>query len=106
MAHKPFTRYTCFMSKVNKSLQILNKAIQGKNISKIAEMRLLRDLHAITVRVEKNEYESSGITKNIVNISDETKQFYLHLNTYARIAQTWKEVLQNIPLHTYPKILD
>lgn len=88
------------------TLGSISKSIQGRKLSKNAKDKLMIDLNAIRIRLEKGEYETSSITQNIFDVKSATQQFYKHIETYAQIAKSWSSVLSNFPLNKYHEILD
>ncbi|KKP36952.1 MAG: hypothetical protein UR28_C0035G0003 [Candidatus Peregrinibacteria bacterium GW2011_GWF2_33_10] len=91
---------------MKKILNNLSKVISTKTLSEIAKKRLKRDLETIRERIQKNEYESSGIVFNTFDVPDKTQQFLSHLKTYSEIGNTWALILNSLPVHEYKNVLD
>jgi hypothetical protein len=84
----------------------LNKLISRKKLSGLADRRLARDLEAVCQRLEKNEYETSGIVKNVFDMAEQSRVLYAHLKTYARIGDAWSEIFKILPIKRFAEILD
>lgn len=90
------------MNTINK----INNLLTKKKLSKLANKRVARDLEAVFQRLKKSEYETSSIVKNIFDMAEQSRVFYAHLNTYARIGRTWGEVFKFLSIGKYGEILD
>ena len=91
---------------MNNTMRNIDNIMSKKRMSKIAKKRLDRDLDAIYKRLNKNEYEISGITENVFDVADTTKRHYEQIKTYAEIGKTWSQILQHLNIHKYKEILD
>lgn len=90
------------MNDINKLQKIFDK----KRLSEIATKRLSRDLEAMCKRFEKDEYEISGMTENLLDIPDTFKRLYSHIETYAKIGKTWSHILNKLPINKYDTVID
>jgi hypothetical protein len=91
---------------MNDCLYHIQEILKTKKISDSANKRLFRDFETIYKRLEKDEYETSGIVENIFDIPDKTQQLYKLLETYTQIAKDWSLVLNKIPIYKYKEIVD
>src|SRR3972149_3325364 len=81
---------------MNDLLTELGQLINKKNLSRGAKKRLRVDLNAISLRLVKFEYETSGIVENTFDVPETFRRMYKHLDTYSKIAKTWSSILFNL----------
>jgi len=91
---------------MNHQLKELDQLLNKKNLSREVKKRLRVDLNAISLRLIKNEYETSGIVENIFDVPETFKRMYKHIDTYARIAKTWSFILSTLPINDKTNLLD
>ena len=91
---------------MNDLLTELGQLINKKNLSRGAKKRLRVDLNAISLRLVKFEYETSGIVENTFDVPETFRRMYKHLDTYSKIAKTWSSILSNLPIDKQTNILD
>ncbi len=71
-----------------------------------AKQRLQYDLDTILTRLQKGEYETSGIVENTFDIPGKTEQFYAHLLTFYKIGRSWEAIFKFLQLSNQKLIVD
>ena len=86
---------------MDKDINTIQDILSRKNLSVDAKKRLSKDLIAISQRLDKDEYETSGIVENIFDVPDKAKQFYVHMATYAEIGKSWSRIFKKLPINNF-----
>lgn len=84
----------------------LQNLLRRKKLSRQARERLDKDLNAIYLRLEKNEYETSSLSQNVFDVSTISEQFYKYMETHTKIAKIWEKILKQLPLNNLKEIVD
>jgi len=68
---------------------------------------LLRDLKAIERRMKSGEYADTDFeNRNSFDIPRRTREFFRYFRGYMRQAQTWKVLLKNLPMNSFPSLIN
>lgn len=93
------------MMRMEKILEEISKQAK-KKLSTEAKLRLQKDLRAVCQRLEKKEYETSGIVENSFDVPDKTKQFFVLLDTYAKIGNAWSIIFKQLSVQSFKEVID
>lgn len=93
------------MMRMEKILEEISKQSK-KKLSTEAKHRLEKDLRAVCQRLEKKEYGTSGIVENSFDVPDKTKQFFVLLDTYAKIGIAWSNIFKQLSVQSFKEVID
>lgn len=86
--------------------QAISALLAQPSYTKLEKQRALWELGRVHTRLLQREYKKSSFGGNLLNIPDRIQEFFVELNFYANLGNSWHSILKAIGATRCPNILD
>ncbi len=90
----------------NKILEKINRLTRSRKLNGVEEKRLIQDLDAVYKRLDRKEYRKFSYAMNSFDVPERTRQIYTEVEFYTKIGKTWEQLLKQVNVRKYKKIVD